>query len=93
MTKPSKVVKLALALLDDDFGIMEAGYAILQEMLQAQDGDEANAILDAVDACDGRYYLPDAFMDKCRRCRTKDHDTCSMTKGCSCCKSTEMACP
>ncbi len=45
---------LALALLDDDDGISEEAYTILQEMLaETGNGD----IMDAVESTEGRFFI------------------------------------
>lgn len=48
--------KLAIALLDDDHGIGETAWTLLREALTEEGGNDD--ILDAVDAVDGRFFLP-----------------------------------
>lgn len=47
--------KLALALLNDEHGISGAAYVFLADML---DNERDFDIIEAVEATDGRFYLP-----------------------------------
>jgi hypothetical protein len=46
--------KLAILVLDDEYGIAESAYNQLVDMLA---NNECQDILDAVDGSDGRYYI------------------------------------
>ncbi len=50
--------RLAIALLDDEHGINEDGYAVLSELLLAED-EENRDIINAVSSVEGRVFLPE----------------------------------
>jgi hypothetical protein len=51
---------LALALLDDDNGISEEAWAILQEMLEESGNGD---IMDAIDSAEGRFFISEDDRD------------------------------
>ncbi|KKN99055.1 hypothetical protein LCGC14_0143010 [marine sediment metagenome] len=57
------MAKLMIALLNDDDGIREEAYDVLVDVVIEQGGrtPEIEEILKHVDACDGRFFLPERF--------------------------------
>ena len=51
------LIALALSLLDDDYGISDESYKILQKLVE-DSGLCMNDVDLNIDACDGRYYIP-----------------------------------
>lgn len=64
MTNEMLFVKLAIALLDDDDGISETAYAALLDMGQNIRPELCLHLNNTVLAPDGRFYLPDDWMDR-----------------------------
>lgn len=53
--------ELAVGLLDDPNGISEANWTILKRLLEEYQGFDD--IIQAVEATEGRFYLPEQFSD------------------------------
>jgi len=51
-----KIRKLAIALLDDNEGINERAWNILQELLE--ESNQNQDLIGAVKSTDGRFYIP-----------------------------------
>ena len=51
--------KFLIALLDDPDGINQEAYLELEAMLADTANHECEDIMDMVQGCEGRYYLPD----------------------------------
>lgn len=60
-SRKSLIRSLALSLMTKDNDISEESYGILRELL-IQEGHRD--IINAVDATDGRFYLPEDFDDE-----------------------------
>ena len=51
----SKLRKLAVLVLNDDFGISDEAF---EQLLECMSDDDAVTLRGRVDACEGRFYLP-----------------------------------